>query len=257
MSFDWSGKVVFITGASSGIGRALGLELARRGAKIGLLARRAEVLSTLVAEIESAGGTAIALAADVREADAVQRAADELRERFGKIDYLIANAGISVAKHATEISAQEASDVIAVNMTGATNAVAAVLPQMLLRGSGQLVAISSLSAYRGLPRSYPYSGTKAGLSALFESLRVDLQGTGIDVTIIHPGFVKTPMLAARTKSKPFLMELDDATRRIVQAIEMRRRSVAFPWQLAMIVRALMFAPDFVYDRLAARISVRE
>lgn len=253
----WTNKVVFITGASSGIGRALALELARRGASVGLLARRVETLREIVGEIENARGRALALAADVRDAESIERAAAELRAKFGSIDCLVANAGISATTHATRTTAREVADVIATNMIGATNAVAAVLPDMLERRSGHLVAISSLAAYRGLPRSYPYSGSKAGLSALFESLRVDLQGTGVDVTIIHPGFIKTPMTAGRTAQMPYLMELDDATRHILRAIETRRRSVAFPWQLATIVRALMVTPNFLYDRLAKRISVRE
>lgn len=254
---NWTDKVAFITGASSGIGRALAIELARRGARVGLFARRDDVLREIAVEIENAGGQSLALAGDVRDAEAVRAAAEELRARFGKIDLAVANAGISTVKHVSKMSAAEVADVIAVNMTGATNAVAAVLPDMLARRAGHLVAVSSLAAYRGLPRSYPYSGTKAGLSALFESLRVDLQGTGVDVTIIHPGFIRTPLLKDRTKGKPFLMETDDAIRHIIRAIETRRRSVAFPWQLATIVRALKFAPDFLYDRLARRISVRE
>jgi short-subunit dehydrogenase len=257
MNVNWGEKVVFITGASSGIGRALSIELARRGATIGLFARRADVLREIQIEIENAGGQSLALAGDVRDAEALRVATAELRARFGKIDTLIANAGISAAKHVTEISAEEAARVIEVNMTGATNAVAAVLPDMLARRSGHLVAISSLAAYRGLPCSYPYSGTKAGLTALFESLRVDLRDAGIDVTIIHPGFVRTPLLKDRTKRKPFLMETAEANRHIIRAIEMRRRSVTFPWQLATVVRLIQFAPDFLYDRLAARISVRE
>ena len=257
MSFDWSQKVVFITGASSGIGRALALELGRHGAAVGLLARRADALRELVEEIEKAGGRAVALPGDVREALAVRAAADELRARFGHVDVLVANAGIATTGHITDVRGEDVAEVMSINVVGAANSVAAVLPEMLKRGSGQLVAISSLSAYRGLPKSAVYCASKAALSAFFESVRVDLRGTGIDVTIIHPGFIKTPLTAGRKAQMPYLMELDEATKKIIHAIEARRRSYAFPWQLASIVRAAMLFPIPLYDRIVSKRSYRE
>lgn len=254
---SWKEKVVFITGASSGIGRALAVELGGRGAAVGLLARRADALRELVKEVEQTGGRAIALPADVREASAVRAAADELRARFGHVDVLVANAGIATTGHITDVRGEDVAEVMSINVVGAANSVAAVLPEMLKRGSGQLVAISSLSAYRGLPKSAVYCASKAALSAFFESVRVDLRGTGIDVTIIHPGFIKTPLTAGRKAQMPYLMELDDATKKIVHAIEARRRSYAFPWQLASIVRAAMLFPIPLYDRIVSKRSYRE
>jgi short-subunit dehydrogenase len=257
MSHDWSNQIVFITGASSGIGRALALELGRRGAAMGLLARRAETLREITKEIEGAGGRALALPADVRDPDAVRAAADKLRAEFGRIDVLIANAGVGVTTDARELQAQEVADVIGINVVGAVNSVAAVLPVMLKQGSGQLVAISSLAGYRGLPKSGAYCASKAALSTFFESLRLDLKGSGIDVTIIHPGFIKTPLTAGRHAQMPYLMELDYAVGKIVRAIEKRKKSYAFPWQLAAIVRAGRLMPIAMYDRIATRNSFRE
>ncbi|MBA3766206.1 MAG: SDR family NAD(P)-dependent oxidoreductase [Acidobacteria bacterium] len=257
MSFDWRQKVVLITGASSGIGRSLAVELARRGATLGLLARRAGMLQEIVGEVENKGGRALALTADVKDAKAVRAAADQLRASFGQVDVLIANAGVGATTGARAFKADEVNDVININLVGAVNSVAAVLTEMVARGQGQLVAISSLAAYRGLPGSGAYCASKAGLSSLFESLRLDLRGTGVDVTIIHPGFIKTPLTAGRHAQMPFLMELQDATRKIVHAIEARKKSYAFPWQLASIVRAAMLMPNFLYDRIAARNSFRE
>jgi short-subunit dehydrogenase len=257
MSFDWTQKVVFITGASSGIGRALAVELGRRGAAVGLLARRADALRELAAQVGQAGGRSLALPADVRDALAVRAAADELRATFGHVDVLVANAGIATTGHITEVRAEDVAEVMNINVVGAASSVAAVLPEMLKRGSGQLVAISSLSAYRGLPKSAVYCASKAALSAFFESVRVDLRGSGIDVTIIHPGFIKTPLTAGRKAQMPYLMELDDATKKIIHAIEARRRSYAFPWQLASIVRAAMLFPIPLYDRIVSKRSYRE
>ena len=254
---DWREKVVLITGASSGIGRALTLELARRGATLGLLARRADVLAEIVAEVEGVGGRALALPADVKDAESVREAADLLRAEFGHIDVLIANAGVGATTAALDLKAADVAEVININLLGAVNSATAVVPEMVARGQGQLVAISSLAAYRGLPKSAAYCASKAALSAFFESLRLDLTGTGVDVTIIHPGFIKTPLTAGRHAQMPYLMELEDATKKIVRAIEARRKSYAFPWQLASIVRAAMLMPNFLYDRIAVRNSFRE
>jgi short-subunit dehydrogenase len=257
MNFDWSQKVVFITGASSGIGRALAVELGRRGAAVGLLARRADALRELAAEVEQAGGRALALPADVRDAVAVRAAAEELRARFERVDVLVANAGIATTAHITQVRPEVVNEVMSINVVGAANSVAAVLPEMVVQKSGQLVAISSLSAYRGLPKSAVYCASKAAVSAFFESVRVDLRGTGIDVTIVHPGFIKTPLTAGRKAQMPYLMELDDATNKIIRAIEARRKSYAFPWQLASIVRAAMLFPIPLYDRIVSKRSYRE
>ena len=254
---DWNGKIVLITGASSGIGRALALDLAKRGARVGVLARRKELLDEIVGEIERDGGKAIALTANVQDAAAVRAAVDVFQTDFGPIDVLVANAGVGATNDAAELDAGEVAKVIEVNVIGVANCVAAVVPGMVARGQGQLVAISSLAAYRGLPKSAAYCGSKAAVSAFFESLRLDLQSKGVDVTIIHPGFIKTPLTAGRHAQMPFLMELDDAVKKILRAIEKRRKSYSFPWQLATIVRAGMLMPIFMYDKIARKNSFRE
>jgi short-subunit dehydrogenase len=246
-----------ITGASSGIGRGLAVELGRRGAKLGLVARRAAKLAEVVRDIEAAGGKALALPGDVQSEESIRAAAGSLRAAFGPIDVLIANAGIGPTRDAAKFSATEVAGVINVNVIGASNSVAAVIPEMVARGSGQLVVISSLAAYRGLPRSAAYCASKAAVSAFFESLRLDLTPRGIDVTIIHPGFIKTPLTAGRDAQMPFLMELDDAVKKMARAIERRRKRYSFPWQLATIVRAGLIMPIFLYDQISRRNSFRE
>ena len=290
MLMDWSDKVVLITGASSGIGRGLAVELARRGAMLGLMARGAaaqkafgaavggrrstdqpvpivpsaallEVVSEIEQKTDSQSGVAteriLLVPADVRDSRAVRAAADLLREKFGKIDVLIANAGVGDTAEATELDPDEVARLMNVNVIGAVNSVAAVLPEMAKRGSGQLVAISSLSAYRGLRKSAAYCSSKAAVSAFFESLRLDLHGSGVDVTIIHPGFIRTPLTAGRKARLPWLMEVDEAVNRILWATEARKKSYAFPWQLATIVRAGMIMPNFMYDWISRRNSFRE
>lgn len=253
----WQDKVVMITGASSGIGGALAIELAKRGARLGLIARRAEALSEIAERVKAAGSQAVVLPADVRDADSLRTAAEQLQSQIGAIDVLIANAGIGPTRDGSDLNAKEVSDVININVIGAANSVGAVLPQMVARGQGHLVVISSLAAYRGLPRSAAYCSSKAAVSAFFESLRLDLEPKGIAVTIIHPGFIKTPLTSGREAQMPFLMELDDAVQKIVGAIEKRKKSYAFPWQLATIVRVGMVMPIWMYDWISRKNSFRE
>jgi short-subunit dehydrogenase len=249
--------VVFITGASSGIGKGVALEIATRGGHLGLLARREELLNEIVDEARTKGVKAIGVAADVRDANAVREAADRVRAELGPIDVLIANAGIGTSDHALRLTAEHAANVININVLGAVNSVAAVLPEMVERKRGRLVAISSLAAYRGLAKSAAYCASKAALSSYFESLRIDLRDSGVGVTIIHPGFIKTPLTAGREAKMPYLMELDEGVKKIVSAIEREKKSYAFPWQLATIVRAGLIMPAAMYDWIAARNSFRE
>lgn len=254
----WKDKVVFLTGASSGIGEALALEIAKRGAIIGLLARRENLLRELADKCEQKGGTARFFAADVTDEIAVKEAADSLRKEFGKIDIMIANAGIGGNnKETREMQPQAVAKVININLMGAVNAVAAVLPDMLEKGEGQLVAISSLAGFRGLPRSAAYSASKAGMTNYFESIRLDVAPKGIAVTIIQPGFIRTPLTSDRANNMPFLMELEDSMPHFLKAIEKRKPFAAFPWQLATVVRAGRMFPAWLYDKIAGKARYRE
>ena len=251
----WTNKVVLITGASSGIGRALAIQLARKGAAVGLLARRAEILKEIAEGIQNCGGAALALPADVTDAAAVRNAVRELRERFGPIDVLVANAGISVNTFLPDLCEKKIAELMNVNVIGVVNSVAAVLPDMINRGSGHLVGNSSLAAYRGLPKTAAYCASKAAVSSFLEAVRIDLRGSGVDVTIIHPGFVKTPLIE-HIRHTPYVMELDHAVTKIIRAIEKRKKRYSFPWQLATVARACKLMPTPMYDWFAERNSFR-
>ena len=254
----WQNKTVLITGASSGIGKEFALQLTRRGALVGVVARRADMLADIVNEISTQGGTALPLVADVTNAAEIRTQADRFRAEIGPIDVLIVNAGIGgTVVHPAQLKPEQFARVIEVNLIGAANSVAAVLPEMVGRGSGRLVAISSLSAYRGLPKSGAYCASKAAMSIYFESLRLDLKNSGVDVTIIHPGFIKTPLTAGRKAKMPYMMELDEAVLKMIQGIESGKKSFAFPWQLASLVRLGMIMPNWMYDSIATRNSYRE
>ncbi len=252
----WKDKIVLLTGASSGIGEAIAEAVARQGAKVGLLARRTDLLNELAARCESHGASARVFACDVTNESEVADAAQSMRDEFGRIDIVICNAGIGGPKHAREITAGDVKKVFDVNFMGAVNTVAATLPQMIEHGSGHLVAISSLAGIRGLPRSAAYSASKGAMTNFFESLRLDLIGSGVDVTVIEPGFILTPLTANRKNKLPFLMKLEDAVPLFLKAIERRKRFAAFPWQLATFVRLGRVFPGWLYDRIAGRTDYR-
>ena len=254
----WKDKVVFLTGASSGIGEALALEMAKRGAILGLLARRESLLRDLSAKCERLGTAARAFPCDITDEYSVNDAAQTLRNEFGKIDVLVANAGIGGGGgHAKDLKPQDFRRVIDTNLVGSVNAVSAVLPQMLDRNDGQIVAISSLAGFRGLPKSAAYCASKAGMTAYFESVRLDVQRKGVSVTIIQPGFIKTPLTSGRKNKMPFLMELEDSVPLFLKAIEKKKKFAAFPWQLATFVRAGRMFPAWLYDKIAGGANYRE
>lgn len=254
----WKDKVVLLTGASSGIGEALALEMAKRGAILGLLARRESLLRDLSAKCERLGTAAREFSCDITDEYAVRDAAESLRNEFGKIDILIANAGIGGnTRHAKDIKPEDFRRVIDTNLIGAVNSVAAVLPQMIERNDGQIVAISSLAGFRGLPRSAAYCASKAAMTAYFESVRLDVQKRGVAVTIIQPGFIKTPLTSVRKNKMPFLMELEDSVPLFLKAIEKKKKFAAFPWQLATFVRAGRIFPAWLYDKIAGGAKYRE
>lgn len=216
------------------------------------------MLEDLAGRCEKAGGTARVFAVDVTDAAALADAAKSFREECGHIDVLIANAGIGGNDEKTRsYDPESVKKVIDINLLGAVNAVHAVVPDMMERGSGHLVAVSSLAGFRGLPKSAAYSASKAGMTAFFESARLDLADKGISVTIIQPGFIKTPLTSGRANKMPFLMELDNAIPHFISAIEKRKKFAAFPWPLATIVRAGKFMPAWLYDRIAGRARYRE
>lgn len=255
---NWKGRTIFLTGASSGIGEGLAVALAKRGAVVGLVARRREMLEELADRCEKAGGTARVFPADVTDAAAIADAAGKFRDEFGHIDIMIANAGIGGNDDKTRnYDPESVKKVIDINLLGAVNSIHAVVPEMIARRSGQLVAISSLAGFRGLPKSAAYSASKAGMTAFFESVRLDVADKGVSVTIIQPGFIRTPLTSGRANKMPFLMELDDAIPHFIKAIENRKRFAAFPWQLATLVRAGKFMPGWLYDRIAGRARYRE
>ncbi len=245
---SWQGKTVVITGASSGIGSALAKELAGRGARVGVLARRQDYLQKLVNDVRAAGGTIEEEPGDVTDRSGLRDAIDTLETKLGPIDVLIANAGVSFPSGADPLASEDVETMMRVNYLGVVYAFDAVLPGMLKRGAGQLVAISSLAAYKGLPGSAGYCASKAAVNTFCESLRIELGPRGVAVTAVCPGFIRTPMTAAQTNPMPFLMDADEAARRIANALLRRPAVYNFPWLMFRLMRITRWLPDRVIRR---------
>jgi short-subunit dehydrogenase len=247
-------RTVFITGASSGFGFALAHLYAKAGDRVALAARRKERLDALADELRNAGGTALALVCDVSDRTAVHEAVRQCEAELGPVDLLIANAGLSKRVKARAFDAEVMDKVIRINLMGTVYCIEAVIPGMVERGQGQLVAIGSLAGYRGLPGAAPYCASKAALISMMESLRIDLRKEGIAVTTICPGYVKTELTANTTHPKPFMMELDRAAPIIYRAIERKVSEYAFPWPLSGAVKFGRFLPNAIYDRLVTKMT---
>lgn len=239
---DRSSGHVWITGASSGIGEALALRMARHGWTVSASARRAERL----AELEQAGaalpGRIIATPIDITDATAVQTAVRHMEAERGPLDIAVLNAGTYWPTPAATFDAADAERMIAVNLTGTLNCLAPLLDVMRPRGSGRIAIVASVAGIFGLPNAAAYTASKAGLIGLAQSLKPELDQCGITLQIVNPGFVRTPLTDKNEFPMPFLMELEDAAEAFYQGLQGRSFEIAFPRRMAWSMRLLRWMP---------------
>lgn len=251
-------KQCVITGASSGIGRELALELGRRGWSVGLLARRAELLDQLAAELKAAGVNAAAVACDVADGTAVRDAVSQVERALGgPIDLAIANAGVGIPIHATKFDIAVAEQMIRVNVLGMMYLFDAVVPSMVQRRSGQFAGIASIAGLRGLPTTSVYSCSKAAMQAFLEATRIELKPYGIAVTTVNPGFIATPMTEKNRFKMPFLMQAAPAAKVIADGLDRRARVIEFPKPMSLLMRFARLVPDAIYERATTPYSRRK
>jgi len=242
-----SPKNVIITGASSGIGEGLAHRFARDGHSLVLLARREDRIKQLAENLEQQGVRAIPIPCDVTQKAQVLEAVKKAKAALGQIDIVIANAGIGLPSPSLTFQSDPYEQVMQTNLFGAIYLIEAILPDMLTQKSGQLVGIGSLAAYLGLPGAGAYCASKAALWHMFQSLRIDLKPKGIAVTVIHPGYIKTPLTDRNDFPMPFLMPLDKGIEKIYRAIKNQKREYAFPWQLAIPAHLSRLCPRWLVD----------
>jgi NADP-dependent 3-hydroxy acid dehydrogenase YdfG len=244
-------RTLLITGASSGIGRALAYEYAGGGARIALAARRADELDVTLEGVRQRGGMGLCIPLDVTDAAAVREAVERADREFGGLDMVVANAGFGVMHHASRAQWTDIAPMVRTNVDGAMATLLAAVPIMMARSSGHLVGITSLAGRRALPESAAYCASKAALSVFLESLRIDLARAGIRVTDVQPGFVATAATANAKHPTPLIWSADRAARFIARRLERAPPIVAFPWPLALLTAFGRRLPAWIYDRLVS------
>lgn len=260
---EWSERRVWIVGASSGIGEALALELARRGARLALSARGRERLEVVCAACDAAArpahhtdppapALALALALDLSRVDELERARDQLLAAWGGVDLVVFNAGTYRPLRAWELSAQAVRETLETNLVGTMSATAAVLPSLLAQGHGAIALVGSVAGYGGLPKATVYGPSKAALINFAEVLHLDLSQRGIGVFLIDPGFVATPLTAQNDFAMPALQTPAQAAAAIVDGFARGDFEIHFPKRFTRVLKLLQLLPRRLYFALIRR-----
>jgi short-subunit dehydrogenase len=245
-------KTVWITGASSGIGRQLALDLAGQGAAVAISARSRDALAEIAAENPNIRSYPL----NVTDLAACRQTANSIEADMGPLDLVVMAAGIWIIRDIESFAAEDSIKAMRVNYEGAASVIDAVLPSMMKRRAGHIAPVASVAGYRGIPRAVTYAPTKAALISMAEALRTDAAQYGIKVQIINPGFVRTPMTDTNDFPMPFLLEPEDASCRIIAGLRSDRFEVVFPMRLAVIMKLLRLLPYRLYFWLMTRFVQR-
>lgn len=242
-------KLAYVTGASSGIGRALAFKLLREGFHLALFARRLNNLEQLKQELACLSELKVEVfPCDVASKESVSEAFGKASNNMGPPSLLIANAGIGGSSSVRRFDTEMMANIYQTNVMGALYCISEVLPAMLAAKQGHIVGISSLAAYQSFPNTHAYSASKSALSAHLQGLGLELKPHGIKVSTICPGFIKTQMTAKNKFTMPFIMDADTAAEKILGAIKREKKVYNFPWQTYVLVKAAKFIPSALLAR---------
>jgi len=254
MTFD--NKTILITGASSGIGKELAIELSKLNCKLVLVARRIKLLNNLITEISSnSKAEFFPLKCDVSKKVEVEDAYKKSIDKFGKIDIAILNAGFGESMKVDEYSSNLAELTFGANVFGIIYWVEQLLPDFIKRReSGTIVGVSSLADNRGFSESGFYCASKAAASVYLEGLRIELAKHNIKVITVKPGFVKTPMTDKNDFKMPLLMPAEKAAKIIIEGIKKEKRIIQFPLAVVLVTKFIGLLPGWLYEFFAKRFS---
>lgn len=244
---------ILISGASSGLGKALALAYAHGGVHLYLTGRNQKRLVEVKKMCEHKGASVDEKCIDVTDGKKIEAWVDAIYASGGKIDMVIANAGVSAGTAGGMESAQQVRKIFSTNIDGVINVIHPVIQYMEQERKGQVVIISSLAGYRGLPSSPAYCASKAAVKIYGEGLRGSLAKDGIGVTVVTPGYIRTPMTDVNAFPMPFLMSANKAARIIVRRLAHNPSRIAFPFPLYFVVWLLSVFPPFLTDRLLMRL----
>jgi len=240
---------IFITGASRGIGKALAIRYAELGHKVVITARNITLLEELSNTINSSGGISFYKECDVTDLGSMKTAVAFAEEKLGHIDVAILNAGISGSPKFADMDSEEFERIFRVNVFGMINGFEAIVPGMKSRESGTIVGVSSLADSRGMPESGAYSASKAAVTHLLDSARIELKHERIKVINVRPGFVGTDMTSVNKFKMPFLMDSEKAANIIIKGIENGKSRIAFPGIMNFAAYILKILPGWIFDFL--------
>lgn len=235
-------RVVWITGASSGIGAALARRLARAGWQVAASARRGDRLAALAEDAGDGPGRIVPVALDVTDARAVEDAVARIEHEVGPITQAVLNAGTHIPVRAEALRVEDFRALVDLNLLGTVHCLAALVPRLIDRRAGRIAVVASVAGYRGLPTAAAYGMTKAGLINMAEALRVELAPKGVTLQIVNPGFVRTPLTERNEFEMPFLMEPDAAAEALFRGLRSDRFEIAFPRRFVVLMKLLRCLP---------------
>ena len=239
---QWQGKRYWLVGASDGLGAALAQKLSRAGAEVILSARSEDKLFALA---DTLPGKARVVPVDVSDADSVAEAA----QTVGAVDGVVYLAGVYWPFGAQDWNAAQANAMADINFTGLMRVMGHVVPDMVARDAGHIVITSSLTGFRGLPRSIGYTASKAATMSLAECMYADLRKTGVKVQVVNPGFIKTQLTEKNEFKMPFIMEPEAAAREVFEHMNTDKFKKSFPFAFSLLFRGSQFLPDWLYFRI--------
>ena len=246
--------IAWVTGATSGIGRAVALKLAARGWRVLATARREADLESLSAKAAATGGTIIGAAADITDREGIAALIANAEAAHGPIALAFLNAGTYFGDKEDSFSADPVWKTFEINVGGTVNCIAPLSAAMMARKRGQIVINASVAGYGGLPRSFGYGPTKAALINMAESMRLTLEAKGLLVQIVCPGFVRTPLTDKNRFPMPFLVDVDQAATRICDGMQSSSFEITFPRRLSWILKALNHLPYPLYFALVRKVT---
>jgi short-subunit dehydrogenase len=248
---------VWLTGASSGIGEALVPALLGSGVRLAMTARRGDRLERLAATHSRDGRSVLVLPGDVTDRRAMHAVVTAIEDAWGGVDLALLNAGTGKGVTVRNFSAEAFRGTMDVNFFGVLHGIEAVLPGMMARRAGRIAGVASLAGYRSGPGLAGYGTSKAALIHALDSLRFGLAPYGIGVTVINPGFVRTPMTAVNRYWMPAMIDADKAARIIVRGLRRNKKEIHFPIRLSWTLKVMRVVPFPIYERLASVLVKRD
>ncbi len=246
-----SNKVIWITGASTGIGKAIAIKFSKNGWNVAISARRLELLE----EISKQNQNVFSFPLDVTNKDNCHKVFSEIKNKLGKIDLCVFSTGTWDPKKEKEIDVEQIENVMKVNFFGTLNSIKSVEKYFKDLGEGHISIVSSIAGYRGLPNSTGYGPSKSALNNLAESLYFDFKRYGVRVSLISPGFIKTPMTDKNDFKMPFLKTTEYAADKIYEGlVNSNAFEIHFPKQLTLVLKFLKILPNWLYLKLLSKLT---